>query len=283
MKTAILIIISVLATVPLYGQAVYDFHSVNGTESSADAALDGWTVADHYGTSNYQDYVGEVGLIFADQSSYSSISGTPRGAFRGDSGDTYANKLGLHAFCIDSETTFLGPETTSIQSYRPYTLAAAEQRFTDEGIVGYTPGGLKRAAYLLEQNFDQMLTGGNLGSATMQAAIWEVLTDTNLNLSLGQGNYYLRNNTGNSTYNQRANDMIALANTWFAAAKNDNWGGANHKPDNEVIFWLDPNDLMNNQSVMSLNIEGLGNTPVPEPSTSLLMAMGSLVLLRRRR
>lgn len=266
-------------------QSTYEYRSVSGEQGTVNGALDGYTVADHYGTSSYSGYVGEMGLVFNNQSSFSGISGTPQGTFRGDAGDIYDNQVGLVVFCIDSETPFVGSGTSSVQTYVGYGLIQAEQRYLTDGVAGYTPGGLRRAAYLLETFYNTAHNGGNLEAASMQSAIWEVLTDSTPSLATGDGNYYVRNNTGNATTNQRSNDIISLTNTWFSAATADNWGGPAYNPDERVVFWIDPNDTSNNQSVISLNPVFASDylISVPEPSAAVLLLGGGLLLLRRRR
>lgn len=266
-----------------FGQAVVEFKSVAGNQSTSNGALDGWTVADQFGSSQYSGFVGDLGLIYADQSTVSGVSGTPLGTFRGDSDGIYNGQLGLHVFCTDSETGFVGSGADTIQNYQPHTLAAAEARYLSEGVSGYTAGGLKRAAYLMKNFLVNTVSGSDLESATMQALIWEVLTDANPNLSPNQGNYFLRNNTSNSTLNSRSNQMISLANQWIAAAQSNNWGGPDYDADGDIVIWMDEDNHSFNQSVISFNYDWSPVTPVPEPSSALMALLGAVFVLRRKR
>jgi len=265
-------------------QGIHEFKSVAGNQSTVDGSLNGWTVSDHYGTSDHNGFVGDLGLIFDNQDEVASVAGTPVGTFRGDVGELYDGLLGVHAFCTDSETSFVGSGADTVQSYQAHNLASAEQRFLDENVAGYMSGGLKRAAYLLETYYaSEVALGGDLESATMQSLIWEVLTDSSPDLSTGTGNYYLRNNTGNTMRDSRANSMIDLGNSWLADAVSNDWGGASYDPGNRVIFWQDPTALTLNQSVISLNVPELGIVIVPEPSSVLMFLMGGAMLFRRQR
>lgn len=261
----------------------YTFEAVSGYLTSANGALDGWTVADHYSGNNYQGYVGQMGLVFADQGSVPSGIGTPGGTFQGDAGDLYSGELGLVVFCIDSETPFQQVGTQQAQIYQAHDLATAEARYLNEGVAGYLAGGLKRAAYLMDQHYADAVAAGDLGSAALQSAIWEVLTDLTPNLSTGSGNYYVRNNTSNATYNDRANQMVALTNSWFSAANSANWGGESWTPASKVVFWIDPDQAGLRQSVISLNPAELNLTVVPEPSAAMLCVAGMAMGCGRRR
>ena len=284
MKTRMCVCALILFLVPVAGGQTYGYETVSGYLSSVNGALDGTTVADHYRGNNYQGFVGELGLIFADQSVVSGVSGVPSGTFRGDASDLYSGELGLVVFCIDSETQFMGAGSQQVQLYQGHSLAAAEARYIGDGVSGYLPGGLRRAAYLLDRHYAEAHAAGDLGAAAMQAAIWEVLTDSNPNVATGAGGYYVRNNTGDSTLNSRANQIIDLTGQWFVSAGNDAWGGSGWNPDSEIIFWIDPDHAGLRQSVISLNPPELGLMAVPEPSVALLASLGgALAVCRRRR
>ncbi len=261
---------------------VLEFHSFTGLSASVDGTLDGATVADQYGGHQYTSYVGSLGLMFADPSVVEDIIGTPLGSFRGDAGGAHAGGLGLMGFCIDSETGF-GVSATTDQTfyYEPMSWEVAEARYLSEGVGGYRAGGLKKAAYLLERHYVEADAGGDLEAAAMQAAIWEVLTDSDPNLNDGRGNYFLRTDTGDATLNQRSGEIAALTSQWFAEADAADWGGSGYDPLDRVLFWLDPADTGANQSVITLNPNLV--SAVPEPGVALLVVGGLGLALRRRR
>ena len=269
----------------MFGAAqTFDFNSISGVNPATDGSIDGWTMADHFGGSNYSGYVGELSLIFANPDDVAGGIGVPRGTFVGDAGDSYAGQLGLVVFCLDSETLFKSSATPSTTySYEAFNFGAAEERYLAEGVSGYREGGLLRAAYLIENYYDVAHGGGDLEAAALQSAIWEVLTDATPDVSTGSGNYYVRDNTGSSLLDPRAAGVIELTSTWFAEAEAAGWGGPGYDPGDRVIFWLDPTHVALNQSVISLNPEGMAVTLVPEPGSALLVCLGAGLLLGRRR
>ncbi len=262
--------------------AQIEFWSRSGT-SDVDGATDGTTIADQLSSNTYQGYAGEMVLMPTDPSLLDGFApGTP-GIIEGDAGDTYAGVKGLVGFCIDSETSF---RTSSDQSerfsYSSHTYAQANARYISDGAAFYRPGGLLRAAYLMDKFYVQAHAAGDIEAASLQAAIWEVLYDANPNVSSGQGNYYVRNDAG-STLTGRSAQIAAQTSAWFSAANSDNWGGASYDPDDKVVFWLDPNDTNNNQSIITLN-PWAGAVPVPESGVpALLIISGAVWAFRRER
>lgn len=283
MKTSLhLAIAIVVVSAPVLGQT-YGFDTVSGRTTATQNALDGWVVADQVGSNRYQGYVGELGLMFNDAGI--DPGGLPPGTFRGDSGGEYEGYLGLTAFCIDADVSLNGVGAGDTQIFQAYHLTGAEGRIAAEAGTIYQPGSLARVAYLLDIFYGAAAGLGDLGAATMQAAIWEVLEDPNPNLAFGSGGYFLRNNTGDATVNDRADQMIALADQWFLAAEAAGWGGAGYSPVNSVVFWIDPESVEENQSLVSfLPAElDLEVTPAPEPGASSLVAVGLCLVARRRR
>ncbi|MEM9235907.1 MAG: PEP-CTERM sorting domain-containing protein [Verrucomicrobiota bacterium] len=262
----------------------FQFNGITGVNSATDDSIGGWTIADQYLGSNFSGYAGEMSLIFANDGDVPSGIGVPRGTFVGDAGGAYAGDLGLVVFCIDINTGFresASPAETF--SYEAHTFASAESRYLAEGVTGYRSGGLLRAAYLIENFYDAAHAGGDLGAAALQAAIWEVLTDGDPSLAPGDDNYFLRNNSPQSVLNLRTDQMVALTDTWFADAVANNWGGAGYDPGNRVAFWLDPTNVNLNQSVISLNPDTMSLSLVPEPGSALLVMIGGVLSLMRRR
>jgi len=263
---------------------MFQFNGVSGVNSSTDGALDGWSVGDRYGGTSYNGYVGELALIFANDGDVPSGLGVPRGTFVGDVGGSYAGKLGLVVFCTDSNTGFRNSSSpANVFSYEAHTLASAESRYLAEGVSGYRSGGLRRAAYLIENYYDAAHAAGDLAAAALQSAIWEVLTDESPSLSPEDGNYFVRENTGQAVLNLRASQMIALTDTWFTDAVADGWGGPGYDPGSRVAFWLDPTNIHLNQTVISLNPDAMSLTLIPEPSSGILVILGGLMLAGRRR
>lgn len=274
---------TLLVSASVHGQT-FQFNSISGVNSATDDAIDGWAVSDEFLGSPFQGYAGELSLIFANPEDVPGGIGTPRGTFRGDLGGAYSDQLGLVVFCIDPNIQFPNSANPSQSfTYAAHGLEAAEGRYLSEGVAGYRAGGLLRAAYMIETFYDQAHAGGDLEAAALQAAIWEVLTDGTPDLSLGQGNYFLRDNTGSSGSNLRSQQMISLTNSWFANAVAANWGGAGYDPGNRVAFWLDPSNIQANQSVISLNPDPASMALVPEPGSGLLVMVGGLMLSSRRR
>ncbi|MEP4076852.1 PEP-CTERM sorting domain-containing protein [Haloferula sp.] len=263
---------------------VFQFNGITGVNSSTDDSIDGWSIADQYGGSNYSGYAGEMSLIFANDGDVPGGLGVPRGTFVGDVGGSYADKLGLVVFCTDPNTGFReSGSPADVFTFEAHSLASAESRYLAEGVSGYRSGGLRRAAYLIENFYDEAHAAGDLAAAALQAAIWEVLTDSDPSLSMDDGNYFLRNNSLQSVLNLRSNQMVALTDAWFADAVADGWGGAGYDPANRVAFWLDPTNIHLNQTVISLNPDPMSLSLVPEPSSGLMMMIGGVMLAMRRR
>jgi hypothetical protein len=263
---------------------MFQFNGLSGVNTDTNDSLDGWTIADRYGGTSYSGYAGEMALLFSNDGDVSSGLGVPRGTFVGNATGSYAGKLGLVVFCTDSNTGFReSSHVGELFSYEAHSLASAESRYLAEGVGGYRSGGLRRAAYMIENYYDAAHSAGDLAAAALQAAIWEVLTDDVPSLSPDEGNYFLRNNTLQSVLNLRMNQMIALTDTWFADAVADGWGGPGYDPGSRVAFWLDPTNIHLNQTVISLNPDAMSLTLIPEPSSGLLMMFGGLMTAMRRR
>lgn len=287
-KTKIMKLLSLVSSLFLAGAIpvlaqTYSFNTVTAVSSAADGALDGWVVPDHLRGNSYTSNIGQMGLIFADQSPLAGITGTPNGTFRGDSGGSLSNRLGLFAFCIDSESPFTATGASSTRTLDAYTVAEAESRYVGE-VSFYLPGALKRAAYLLETFGQTAHNGGNVEAAAMQAAIWESLYDSTVSVTEGNGNYYIRTNVSDSTQRSQAIATRDLANSWLGTAAANNWGGSSYDPANRVLVWMDPTNANAFQSVITMNPLPMSITPIPEPgSAALLMTIGGLLAFRRRR
>ena len=267
----------------LLASAQEEFWSISGQSAEVTNAVDGYVVADHLGSNNYNGYVGQLVIAPSNPSLLGGLPASTPGIIETSSGGTYQSVRGLVGFCIDSETAF---QTSSgladTKSYVGLDFAGANSRYIEDGVSQYRPGSLMRAAYLIDRYYEQVHAGGDLEAAALQTAIWEVLYDAAPNVATGAGNYYVRNNTGNATTDGRSNAIIALTSTWFAEAATDNWGGAGYDPSDRVIFWVDPNNANNNQSIITLN-PGTAITTIPELDTTVLMLLGVPLLLLRRR
>lgn len=175
-----------------------------------------------------------------------------------------------------------------MNTYVPDDFAAANSRYngvnngSGNGVPFYRDGGLLRAAYLIDKFYDSVHAAGNTEAAALQSAIWEVLYDANPDVETGNGNYYVRNNTGDAGVNAVSNSIIALTDGWFSTANADNWGGPGYDPSSRVIFWLDPTDTDNNQSIITLNPFPV-NMAIPEVETPVALGFGACLLLLRRR
>lgn len=270
--------VAVLSLCPLV-QASQTFWVQTGEESPYDQILYGTTVRNHGNGINWPGYNGQTVIIPTDQSVFTGMPGNTRGSVTVPSSGPFADNIGLVTFCIDWMTDLrVSDNTNEIYDYRSYNYLAAESRYASEPVASYLPGGLLRAAYLLEEFFDEV--NDDISGAALQAAIWEVLYDTSLNLDHGEGNFYIRTNEDVD------GTEIAVANQgneWLTLASAANWGGASYNPGTRVIFWLDPEDTDNNQSLISLNPANF-TIEIPEPSTSILLISSiALGALRRRR
>lgn len=268
--------------------AQVQFWTASGNSSDVNGALDGRTVADRLGANSYNGYVGEMILMPSDPNYLGGLAPDAPGIVVADSGGAYSGVRGIVGFCIDSETAFqVSSGALDIKNYVPYDYAAANSRYngvnngSGNGVPSYRDGGLLRAAYLIDKFYESAHAAGDNEAAALQAAIWEVLYDANPSVATGNGNYFVRNNTGNFATNAVSNSIIAIANTWISTANADNWGGSGYDPTGRVIFWLDPTDTDNNQSIITLN-PFQGVVPIPEPGTPIAVAFGAAVLLLRR-
>lgn len=260
------------------------FWSQSGSNSSVNEALDGMTVADQLGLNPYNGYIGEMVLMPTDLNTLAALAADTAGIVTADNGGTFSGKRGLAAFCIDSETSFkTSASLAQTYSYEAFTFSAANSRYLDENVPYYNSNGLKRAAYLLENNYSAAHAGGNTQAAALQAAIWEVLYDADPSVTLGSGEYYIRTNTGNSSAKARAVEVRDQANAWLEAASAAQWGGDSYDPAKRVMFWLDPTAVNLDQSVITLN-PGSSFQAIPEPRSEILIAgaLGMTLLFRRR-
>lgn len=210
------------------------------------------------------------------------------GLIEGDADGAYSGVRGIVGFCIDSETGFRNSSSrTDFNSYVPLDYTEANSRYnginngSGNGVAFYRDGGLLRAAYLMDKFFESAHAGGDTRAAALQTAIWEVLYDGNASVDTGDGNYYVRNNTGDSGTDNISNNIIGITDGWFAQAEADNWGGPGYDPTDRVIFWLDPTDTDNNQSIITLN-PFEGPVPVPESGSAFLLAVGAMALVLKR-
>lgn len=269
----------------VYGAQTITFWSAPGNSSHVDGSLDGTSVPDHLNGSSYTGYVGEMLLIPEDSGYLGGVSSGARGMATADSDGLFGAARGYVGFCIDSDTAFLSSSNLSNTfEYQPLSFEQANARYLVDGVSSYLNGGLKRASYLLERFYDEAHAGGDLTAAALQVAIWEVLYDGSADVSEGAGNYYVRSNSGISILDDRADSVTATASGWFAQAAADDWGGAGYNPDENVIFWVDPDFAGHNQSIISLRVQDSGLTIVPEPGSAVLAGLAAAVgLLRRRR
>ena len=270
-------------------QAQVQFWTASGNSSDVDAVLDGRTVADRLGSNSYSGYVGEMILMPSDPNYLGGLAPDAPGIVVADGDGAYSGVRGIVGFCIDSETAFqVSSGALDLKTYVPHDFAAANSRYngvnngSGNGVPFYRDGGLLRAAYLIDSFFESAHAAGETEAAALQAAIWEVLYDATPDVTTGSGNYYVRNNTGSSTTNAVSNSIITITNGWFATADAENWGGAGYDPSDRVIFWLDPTDTDNNQSIITLN-PFQGAVPIPEPGTPMGVVFGAALLLIRRR
>lgn len=279
--TEIILICLLLPIVEVSAQV--DFWSISGQSVEVTAVVDGYDVADRLGSNDYNGYVGELVIAPTDPSLLGGLPASTLGIIETSSGGAYDSVRGLVGFCIDSETGF---QTSSglldSKSYMALNYEEANSRYIEDGVSQYRPGSLLRAAYLIDRFYEEVHAGGDLEAAALQTAIWEVMYDATPNVGTGIGNYYVRNNTRNGTLNARSNEIIAQTTLWFNEAEADNWGGAGYDPSNRVIFWVDPNNANNNQSIITLN-PGNSITTVPEMDTVVLSVIGIPLLLIRRR
>ncbi|MGB6223372.1 hypothetical protein [Haloferula sp.] len=260
-----------------------NFWSAQGDSTDVNAALFGGTVFDHLGGSNYSGYIGEMALIPTEPGILSDAAPGARGMASMDGDGLYGGARGFVGFCIDSETPFLTSSSLSDTfDYQPLSFAAANSRFQADGVNFYISGSLKRAAYMIETFYDDARAAGELGGASLQAGIWEVLYDANPSVSSESGNYYIRNNIGLTQQQNDSNAIIALVNSWFTQAESDNWGGTDYAPDDSVIFWVNSENSQTNQSIISLRVEGTPLISVPEAGSSIML-LGSLSLLMMNR
>ena len=161
-------------------------------------------------------------------------------------------------------------------------LGSLRRRYLSEGVGGYAAGG-RSGDLLMEHYYSTASSRGDVTTAALQAAIWELLTDTQPSLAQGQGSYFVRNDTSDAYPNQRSNEIVAWTELWFAEAGAADWGGADYDPADKVIFWLDPDSTQANQSVITLNPDFNAFRAVPEPGVALFVLVALTVAALRRR
>lgn len=282
-----LIVVSVCLGVSTLNAQV-SFWTLSGSSGDVDGVADGRTVADRLNSNSYNGYVGEMILMPTDPAFLGDLETDARGLVEADADGGYSGVRGIAGFCIDSETGYqISANQFDTHSYVPLEYAEAESRYngvnngSGNGAAFYRSGGLLRAAYLIDRFFEETHAGGNSEAAAMQAAIWELLYDEVPSVDTGDGAYYVRNNTGDSGTNQVSNSIIGITRNWFDIAEAENWGGSGYDPTDRVIFWLDPTDTDNNQSIITLNPFS-EVTPIPEPGTPVGFGIGLVFLLSCR-
>ncbi|MBN8460516.1 MAG: hypothetical protein J0M04_22020 [Verrucomicrobia bacterium] len=262
---------------------IYSFYPTSGGHSAVNAALDGMTVYDSFRGHDSRAYAGEMGLVFADQSSYTGAQ-TPANTFRADADGPLSGDLGLWGYCVDYSSPWTDSATQSRQ-FRATTVSDADLLYTQQGVTGYQTGGLFRAAYLIDAFASSVNAQGDTEAAALQTAIWEVLYDGQPDVT--QGSFYVRNQLSNSYQVGLMNQVRGLANGYIAAAASENWGVGSFDPDNRVVVWMTTNlQTSAFQSLLTVNPQATpvqyGN-PIPEPSAFLLGLVAPLALIRRRR
>lgn len=178
--------------------------------------------------------------------------------------------LTLYAYCIDIKDWLTGGSFSTVTAA---TLPAFESRF------GYTDAQLKNVGYLLAQN--PTASGSATTAAALQAAIWEVLGETNgTPWDVTSDDFYLTNwGSDLSSVNATANGYLnTLSNS--LANHTASMGSVN-------LAIIDPG--LGNQPQAYLTTSSLESTPlgpVPEPTSWAMMVMGFGALgaaLRRRK
>lgn len=262
---------------------IYSFYPVSGGNSSVNAALDGITVYDSFNGHQGHAFAGEMGLVFADQGTYTG-SQTPANTFRADSDGALPNYLGLWGFCVDFNSPWKDSSSQS-RLFRATTISEADRIYSQQGVTGYLSGGLYRAAYLIDSFSSWVNSQGDIEATALQTAIWEVLYDAQPDVT--QGSYYVRNQLSNTTLANQMTQVRNTANGYLAAAASENWGVGSFDPDNRVVVWM-TTDLQTSafQSLLTVNPPGMPveyGDPVPEPSALLFGMLAPLALIRRRR
>ena len=261
------------------------FLSDKGTSTDVNEALRGVTIPDSLSGNDYYGYVGELILIPQDSGILAEATADTKGIATSDADGIFGGARGFVGFCIDSETPFLTSSSLGETfAYQPLSFEAANARFQTDSVDQYLNGGLKRAAYMIETFYDAASAGGDFEAGALQISIWGALYDIDPDVSTGSGNYYVRNTIGSPQTQSTSNDLINLVNGWYSQAAADDWGGPDYNPDENVVFWVDPDDATSNQSIITLRVDGTPVDFVPEPGVSLtlLSSLSMLMLIRCR-
>jgi len=205
----------------------------------------------------------------------------------------------IAAFCIElAEDIGVGSYTSfdSEYLYKASAGRAGEVGTTSSNIPTGGIGQLRAAQ--VRYLFDQYYTSSDLGLWTQtdanptthafQLSLWEITHDSDLSLSSGGSLYIGAQTDGNPATINTRNNAIALAQSWLtaidAAGITESYQSTTY--DVYTLTSTTGNGLNGYQDIV-LASEKLTPIvplqPIPEPSSALLVVIGSLFALRRRR